>query len=235
VRLEVVDIDTYYGETQALFGVSLSVGAGEVLALLGANGAGKTTVLRSILGLTRPRRGDVLFEGRSIAGLPTHEVAQAGVGWVPDDRRLCPTLTVAKNLALGMKRSNFRPWTMDEVSDIFTPLKHLMRREAETLSGGEMQMVAIARCLLGAPGLTLFDEPSQGLAPKVVEDVLGVIRRLKQEGIATIMVEQNADVALEVADRVTILSQGQVTWKGEAAAFRHDPDLKRKMLGGLHQ
>ncbi len=234
MRLEVVDIDTYYGETQALFGVSLSVSAGEVLALLGANGAGKTTVLRSILGLTRPQRGDILFEGRSIAGLPTHEVARAGIGWVPDDRRLCPTLTVANNLALGMKRSSFRPWTMNEVSDIFTPLKYLMGREAETLSGGEMQMVAIARCLLGAPGLALFDEPSQGLAPKVVDDVLGVIRRLKQEGIATIMVEQNADVALEVADRVTILSQGQVTWKGEAAALRRDSDLKRQMLGGLH-
>jgi branched-chain amino acid transport system ATP-binding protein len=231
--LEVVGIDTYYGETQALFGVSLSVGAGEVLALLGANGAGKTTVLRSILGLTRPRRGDILFEGRSIAGLPTHEVARAGIGWVPDDRRLCPTLTVAKNLALGIKRGKFRPWTVDEVSDIFTPLKYLMWREAETLSGGEMQMVAIARCLLGSPGLALFDEPSQGLAPKVVDDVLGVIRRLKQEGIATIIVEQNADVALEVAERITILSQGQVAWNGEAATLRADPELRRRMLGGL--
>jgi branched-chain amino acid transport system ATP-binding protein len=234
VRLEVLDIDTCYGETQALFGVSLTVGAGEVLALLGANGAGKTTVLRSILGLTRPRRGDVRFEGRSITGIPTHEVARAGIGWVPDDRRLCPTLSVAKNLALGIKRSRFRSWTVGEVSDIFTPLKYLMKREAETLSGGEMQMVAIARCLLGSPGLALFDEPSQGLAPKIVQDVLAVIGRLKQEGIATILVEQNAEVALEVADRVTILSQGQVTWAGEAAALRRDPDLKRQLLGGLH-
>ena len=116
--LQVAGIDTYYGETQALFGVSLSVGAGEVLALLGANGAGKTTVLRSILGLTRPRRGDILLEGRSIAGLLTHKVAQAGIGWVPDDRRLCPTLTVARNLALGIKRSKFRPWSLDEVTDV---------------------------------------------------------------------------------------------------------------------
>jgi branched-chain amino acid transport system ATP-binding protein len=189
--------------------------------------------LRSILGLSRPRRGDIQFRGRSIASLATHRVAQAGIGWVPDDRRLCPTLTVAKNLSLGIKRSKFRPWTLGEVSDIFTPLKYLMGREAETLSGGEMQMVAIARCLLGAPGLALFDEPSQGLAPKIVEDVLAVIRRLKQEGIATIIVEQNADIALEVADRVTVLSQGQVAWKGEAATLRADPDLKRRMLGGL--
>ena len=231
--LQVAGIDTYYGETQALFGVSLSVGAGEVLALLGANGAGKTTVLRSILGLTRPRRGDILFEGRSIAGLLTHKVAQAGIGWVPDDRRLCPTLTVARNLALGIKRSKFRPWGLDEVTDIFTPLKYLMGREAETLSGGEMQMVAIARALLGAPGLMLFDEPSQGLAPKIVDDVLGVIRRLKAAGVAAIVVEQNADVALSVADRVVILAQGQVAWEGDVAALRADPDLKRRMLGGL--
>ena len=232
--LDVAAIDTFYGETQALFGVSLSVRAGEVLALLGANGAGKTTVLRSILGLTRARHGDIRFQGKSISARATHEIARAGIGWVPDDRRLCPTLTVAKNLSLGAKRTAFRPWTLAEVTDIFTPLKYLMAREAETLSGGEMQMVAIARCLLGAPGLALFDEPSQGLAPKIVEDVLGVIRRLKQEGVATIMVEQSADVALEVADHVTILSQGQVTWKGEAAALRRDPDLKRQMLGGLH-
>jgi branched-chain amino acid transport system ATP-binding protein len=231
--LEVSAIDTFYGETQALFGVSLSVGAGEVLALLGANGAGKTTVLRSILGLTRPRRGDIRFQGRSIAARPTHAIARAGIGWVPDDRRLCPTLTVARNLALGAKRSAFRPWTLGEVTDIFTPLKYLMGREAETLSGGEMQMVAIARALLGGPGLMLFDEPSQGLAPKVVDDVLGVIRRLKQAGISAIVVEQNTQVALGVADRVAVLSHGQVAWSGEAQALAADPGLKRRLLGGL--
>ena len=154
---------------------------------------------------------------------------------MPDDRRLCPTLTVAKNLSLGEKRTAFRPWSMAEVTDIFTPLKYLMAREAETLSGGEMQMVAIARALLGAPGLMLFDEPSQGLAPKIVDDVLGVIRRLKQAGIAAIVVEQNADVALGVADRVVVLSHGQVAWSGEAAALAADPGLKRRLLGGLHE
>ena len=231
--LDVAAIDTFYGETQALFGVSLSVRAGEVLALLGANGAGKTTVLRSILGLTRARRGDIRFQGKSIASRATHEIARAGIGWVPDDRRLCPTLTVAKNLSLGEKRTAFRPWSMAEVTDIFTPLKYLMTREAETLSGGEMQMVAIARALLGAPGLMLLDEPSQGLAPKIVDDVLGVIRRLKQAGIAAIVVEQNADVALGVADRVVVLAHGQVAWTGEAATLTADPGLKRRLLGGL--
>lgn len=231
--LDVAAIDTFYGETQALFGVSLSVRAGEVLALLGANGAGKTTVLRSILGLTRARRGDIRFQGRSIVSSATHVIAKSGIGWVPDDRRLCPTLTVAKNLGLGEKRTAFRPWSMDEVTDIFSPLKYLMAREAETLSGGEMQMVAIARALLGAPGLVLFDEPSQGLAPKIVDDVLGVIRRLKQEGIAAIVVEQNADVALGVADSVVVLAHGQVAWSGQAAALAADPALKRQLLGGL--
>ena len=231
--LEVEAVDTFYGETQALFGVSLSVQAGEVLALLGANGAGKTTVLRSILGLTRPRRGAVRFDGSDVTHRATHEIARAGIGWVPDDRRLCPTLTVAKNLSLGEKRTAFRPWSMSEVTDIFTPLKYLMTREAETLSGGEMQMVAIARALLGAPGLMLLDEPSQGLAPKIVDDVLGVIRRLKQAGIAAIVVEQNADVALGVADRVVVLAHGQVAWTGEAATLTADPGLKRRLLGGL--
>jgi branched-chain amino acid transport system ATP-binding protein len=231
--LEVAGIDTFYGETQALFGVSLSVGAGAVLALLGSNGAGKTTVLRSILGLTRARRGDIRFLGTSIAKRATHEIARAGIGWVPDDRRLCPTLTVAKNLSLGLKRTNFHPWTLAEVTDIFTPLKYLMAREAETLSGGEMQMVAIARALLGAPGLMLFDEPSQGLAPKIVDDVLGVIRKLKASGIAAVVVEQNADIALGVADRVVVLSHGQVAWSGRAATLAGDRGLKHQLLGGV--
>jgi branched-chain amino acid transport system ATP-binding protein len=231
--LDVSAIDSFYGETQALFSVSLSVEAGEVLALLGANGAGKTTVLRSILGLTRARRGDIRFQGRSIAASATHDIACAGIGWVPDDRRLCPTLTVAKNLSLGAKRSPFRAWTLSEVTEIFSPLKYLMSREAETLSGGEMQMVAIGRALLGAPGLVLFDEPSQGLAPKIVDDVMAVIRRLKAAGVASIIVEQNADIALSVADRVVVLSQGHVAWSGDAATLKADLALKRQLLGGL--
>jgi branched-chain amino acid transport system ATP-binding protein len=231
--LEVSNIDAFYGETQALFSVSLSVREGGVLALLGANGAGKTTVLRTILGLTRAREGEIRFRGKLITSSPTHEIAAGGIAWVPDDRRLCPTLTVRKNLSLGEKRTAFKAWTFDDVTELFSPLKYLMGREAETLSGGEMQMVAIGRALLGSPGLVLFDEPSQGLAPKIVDDVLGIIRRLKQAGIASIVVEQNADVALGVADHVVVLSQGQVAWKGEAAALRNDPALKRQLLGGL--
>ena len=230
--LDVTAIDTFYGETQALFGISLSVGEGEVLALLGANGAGKTTVLRSILGLTRPQRGDIAFQGRSLARRQTHEIARAGIGWVPDDRRICPTLTVAKNLALGIKRTRFKSGSLSEVTGIFSALEHLMGREAETLSGGEMQMVAIGRALLGSPGLVLFDEPSQGLAPKIVDDVMAVVRRLKSEGIAAIVVEQNAELALSVADRVVVLSHGTVAWAGAASALSADVGLRRTLLGG---
>ncbi|OJU31346.1 MAG: ABC transporter ATP-binding protein, partial [Alphaproteobacteria bacterium 64-6] len=210
--LEVQGIDTFYGETQALYGVSLGVSKGEVLALLGANGAGKTTTIRSILGLTRPRRGNIRFNGGDITRAPTHMIARAGICWVPDDRRLCPTLTVAKNLRIAIKKTPFRAWTINETFSIFSPLEYLMHRDAENLSGGEMQMVSIARALLGSPGLVLFDEPSQGLAPKIVSDVLATVRRLKQEGIASVVVEQNAEIALSVADRAVVLDRGTVAW-----------------------
>lgn len=229
--LDVTAIDTYYGETQALFGVSLAVDAGEVVALLGPNGAGKTTTLRSILGLTRPRRGAIRFDGADVSRQPTHDIARMGVGWVPDDRRICPTLTVARNLSIAIKRTRFRPWSMKEVFGIFSPLEYLVEREAENLSGGEMQMVAIARALLGSPGLVLFDEPSQGLAPKIVQDVLAIIRRLKDEGLSVIIVEQNAETALSVADRVYVLDRGTVAWSGPAAALRDDANKRRELLG----
>ncbi len=231
VMLELSGIDVFYGETQALFDVSLGLERGEVVALLGPNGAGKTTTLRAILGLTPARHGRVRFEGIDITRKPTHEIARLGVGWVPDDRRICPTLTVARNLSIAVKRTKFRSWKLKEVTEIFTALDYLMDREAETLSGGEMQMVAISRALLGAPGLVLFDEPSQGLAPKVVLDVLATIERLKAEGVAAIVVEQNADVALAVADRVLILDNGRIAWTGSAAQLREDSALKRRLLG----
>lgn len=229
--LDVAEIKTFYGETQALFDVSLSIAPGEVVALLGPNGAGKTTTLRSILGLTRPRHGRVNFDGADVTAWPTHRIAQAGIGWVPDDRRLCPTLTVARNLSIAEKRTRFRSWSIKETCAIFSPLEYLMQREAENLSGGEMQMVAIARALVGSPGLVLFDEPSQGLAPKIVQDVLETIRRLKQEGVAVLIVEQNADTALSVADRAYILDLGRVVWSGEAAELRGDASLRRRLLG----
>lgn len=229
--LEVDGIDTYYGESQALFGVSFGIKPGEVFALLGPNGAGKTTTLRSILGLTRPKRGAIRFEGKEVTRAPTHEIARAGVGWVPDDRRLCPTLTVARNLSIARKRSKFRAWTIKETCEIFSPLEYLMERECENLSGGEMQMVAIARALVGSPGLVLFDEPSQGLAPKIVADVFSTIERLKRENVASLIVEQNAQVALSVADRAAVIDHGMIAWIGAAEELRNDNSLRQRLLG----
>ena len=229
--LEAQGLDTYYGETQALFSLSFNVDAGEVVALLGANGAGKTTTLRSILGLTRARRGRIAFDGHDVTRAPTHEIARSGVGWVPDDRRVFPTLTVARNLAIARKPTRFRPWTLKECFEVFSALEYLMGRECENLSGGEMQMVAIARVLLGAPGLVLLDEPSQGLAPKVVQDVMAVIRRLKAEGVAVLVVEQNVETALEVADRVYVLDRGTLVHSGPAAQLRDDAALRQRLLG----
>jgi branched-chain amino acid transport system ATP-binding protein len=218
--LELHDLDTFHGETQALFNVSLTVAPGEVVALLGPNGAGKTTTLRSILGLTRPRRGRVVFGGSDVTRWPTHLIARAGVGWVPDDRRVFPALTVARNLAIACKKTPYRAWTRKECFEVFSALEYLQERECENLSGGEMQMVAIARVLLGAPGLVLLDEPSQGLAPRVVQDVVRVIRRLRDEGVGVLIVEQNLEVALEVADRAYVLDRGHLAWAGRADELR---------------
>jgi len=224
-------VDTFYGESQVLFDVSLQVGTGEVVALLGPNGAGKTTTLRTILGLTPARRGTVAFDGRDVTHSPTHEIARSGLGWVPDDRRIFPTLTVARNLAIARKATRFRAWSESECFEIFSALEYLMHRECENLSGGEMQMVAISRALLGSPGLVLFDEPSQGLAPKVVQDVMKTILRLKAEGVSVLVVEQNVPSALAVADRVYVINLGTIVHEGPAQQLQGDEALRRRLLG----
>jgi branched-chain amino acid transport system ATP-binding protein len=229
--LSVQHIDTFYGETQVLFDVSLRVAPGEVVALLGPNGAGKTTTLRSILGLTTARKGRISFDAQDITGTPTHEIAKAGMGWVPDDRRIFPTLTVARNLAIARKATRFRKWTEKECFEIFSAMEYLMHRECENLSGGEMQMVAISRALLGSPGLVLFDEPSQGLAPKVVQDVMKTITRLKAERIAVLVVEQNVQSALAVSDRAYVMNQGKIVHEGPAAELQNNAALRRQLLG----
>ena len=229
--LAVEDIHTFYGETEVLFGVSLEVCPGEVVALLGPNGAGKTTTIRSILGLSAVLSGRISFDGKNITRQPTHEIARAGIAWVPDDRRIFPTLTVERNLAIAKKRTRFRAWSDKECFEIFTALEYLRSRECENLSGGEMQMVAIARALLGSPGLVLFDEPSQGLAPKVVRDVVALIARLKREGVAALLVEQNAPTALAVSDRVYVMDRGTIVHEGPAAELRDDLPRRRRLLG----
>ena len=229
--LSIEDIHAFYGETQVLFGISLEVREGEVVALLGPNGAGKTTTLRSILNLSSVRAGKVLFDGKNITQRPTHEIARAGIGWVPDDRRIFPTLTVERNLAIARKRTRWRQWTEKDCFDIFTALEYLRWRECENLSGGEMQMVAISRALLGSPGLVLFDEPSQGLAPRVVQQVLGVIERLRREKVSVLVVEQNPIAALGVSDRVYVMDKGRIVHHGEAAALARDGALRQRLLG----
>jgi branched-chain amino acid transport system ATP-binding protein len=229
--LDVQKIDTCYGESQVLFGASLHVDEGEVVALLGPNGAGKTTTLRSILGLTPATSGSIHFDGADVTSMPTHEIARRGVGWVPDDRRIFPSLTVARNLSIGKKRTRFRQWDLDEVFGIFSALEYLMERECENLSGGEMQMIAISRALLGSPGLVLFDEPSQGLAPKIVQDVMHTIERLKGEGISVLLVEQNALSALAVSDRVYIMDLGKIVHSGPSAELLEDATLRKSLLG----
>jgi len=229
--LAIDHVDTFYGDTQVLFDVSLAVGPGEVVALLGPNGAGKTTLLRSALGLTPARRGQVRFNGRDVTRTPTHEIARMGLGWVPDDRRIFPTLTVARNLSIARKKTAFRAWRENECFEIFSALEYLMHRECENLSGGEMQMVAISRALLGSPGLVLFDEPSQGLAPKIVQDVMKTITRLKSEGIAVLVVEQNVESALAVADTVYVLDRGRVVHHGAAGDLRANAPRRAALLG----
>ncbi len=231
LMLQVDGIRTFYGETQALFDVSLNVDAGEVVALLGATGAGKTTTLRSILGLTPPRRGTIRFDGRDVTHQSTHKIARAGVAWVPEERRVVPSLTVRRNLSIAEKRTKFRRWTLGECCEIFSALEYLLERDSENLSGGEMQMVAISRALLGSPGLVLMDEPSQGLAPKVVQDVMRTVQRLKKEGVGVLLVEQHVGAALEVADRVVVLDHGTVAHQGSAAELRNDPAQRARLLG----
>ena len=225
------NVESYYGETQALFGVSLEVAAGEVVALLGPNGAGKTTTLRSILNLTEVKKGNIRFDGADITRAPTHLIARKGIGWVPDDRRIFPTLTVERNLSIAKKRSRFRAWSEQECFELFSALEYLRHRECENLSGGEMQMVAIARALLGSPGLVLFDEPSQGLAPRIVQQVLEVIGKLRKEGVAVLLVEQNPLAALSIADRVYVMDKGRIVHAGDASVLRKDAALRTRLLG----
>ncbi len=229
--LKIDNINTFYGETQALFGVSLDVQEGECVALLGQNGAGKTTTIRSVLGLTAPRTGSIHFDGTEITRLPTHKISRLGISWVPDDRRIFPTLTVARNLQLAKRNTRFRSWSFKDCFEIFSALEYLTERECENLSGGEMQMVAISRALLGAPGLILFDEPSQGLAPKVVQDVLRTIGHIKTEGVASLVVEQNAEVALSISDRVYVMAKGEVVYQGPSEKLRQDHKTRKELLG----
>jgi len=229
--LNLAHLDVYYGETQVLFDVSLDVKAGEVVALLGPNGAGKTTTLRAVLGLTPARRGRVEFDGADVTREPTHEIARRGLSWVPDDRRVFPSLTAARNLAIAKRKTKFAAWPVERCCELFPALVHLLPRECENLSGGELQMVSISRALVGAPGLVLLDEPSQGLAPKVVQDVMRAVASLRASGVGVLVVDQNVRTVLDVADRVVVMRGGRIVHRVGAADLRHDAAERARWLG----
>jgi branched-chain amino acid transport system ATP-binding protein len=226
--LEVEGIHTYYGESHVLHGVSLAVDAGRAVALLGRNGAGKTTLIRSIVGFTPPREGRILFEGDPIHRWPAHRVARRGLALVPQGRRIFPTLTVRENLLLGARG---RGWTVERVFGLFPRLRERIDQAGGTLSGGEQQMLAIGRALLTNGRLLLLDEPSEGLAPGVVREIGRVLRALRDEAQSILLVEQNYHLALQVADRVYVMSKGQIVFGGSPEALERAEDVKRRYLG----
>ena len=228
--LAVEDIYTAYGQSQVLFGVSLRVAAGECVALLGRNGVGKSTTMRSIMGLTPPARGRVLWKARDIRGRAAYQVARQGLGFVPEDRRIFSELSVWENLDVAARRARPGGWTVERVYDLFPKLQELRDRQGGFLSGGEQQMLTIARTLMGNPELLLLDEPSEGLAPLVVEHLREQIARLKREGLTILLAEQNVEFSLDLADRVYVLEKGHVRYEGSAAEFRADDRIRQQYL-----
>jgi branched-chain amino acid transport system ATP-binding protein len=229
--LAVEEIYTAYGLSQVLFGVSLEVAAGECVCLLGRNGVGKTTTMRSIMGLTAPRQGRVVWKGRDIAGREPYQVADLGIGFVPEDRRIFADLSVWENLDVAARsRDGTGAWTLERVFDLFPKLRELVSRQGGFLSGGEQQMLTIARTLMGNPELLLLDEPSEGLAPLVVDHLKEQIARLKQDGLTILLAEQNVEFCLDLADRVYVLEKGHIRYEGTAASFREDESIRAQYL-----
>jgi len=232
MKLAVSGLQARYGPAQILFDVSFAVGDGEVVALLGRNGAGKTTTLLSIIGLVAERTGAVEFQGEDIANLPTHEIARRGLGWVPEERRIFTELTVLENLEVG--RQSPRPgapvWTTDKLFALFPNLAEMRQRLGGRMSGGEQQMLTIARTLMGNPTLVLLDEPSEGLAPKIVEQMAAAILAMKREGLALIISEQNLRFARLISDRAVIIEKGRVRYTGTMAELEANPEIRDAYL-----
>ena len=229
--LAVEDVHTAYGLSRVLFGVSIEVQAGECVCLLGRNGVGKTTTMRSIMGLTPPSSGRVLWQGRDIAGWAPHRVARAGIGFVPEDRRIFAELTVWENLDVAARAARRRSrWTVESVYELFPKLAELSDRRGGFLSGGEQQMLTIARTLMGNPELLLLDEPSEGLAPLVVEMLRVKIGELKAQGLTILLAEQGVDFSLSLADRVYVLQKGTIRFSGPAAELREDRGKLDRLL-----
>jgi branched-chain amino acid transport system ATP-binding protein len=232
--LAVENLDVFYGDAQALDGVSLQVEQGAIVAIVGANGAGKTSLIRTIAGMVPPSRGRILLRGADIAGLPSHRVCNLGIGQVAEGRQVFPTLTVAENLDTGAMLPRARPHrarNLERVLTLFPRLAERAGQPAGTLSGGEQQMLAIGRCLMGEPELVMFDEPSLGLAPAVVQMVLKTIRDLNRDGLTCVLVEQNVAVSLKLASHAYVLENGRVTLTGTGAELLADDRVRRAYLG----
>jgi branched-chain amino acid transport system ATP-binding protein len=230
--LEVQGINTYYGLSHILFDVSLNVEQGEVVVLLGRNGAGKTTTMRSIMGLTPPKSGTVKFNGSDITGLVPYRVARLGIGFVPEDRRIFPDLSVQANLEVGRKKTprKTNKWTLERVYQVFPRLEELSRRRGGILSGGEQQMLTIARTLMGGPELLLLDEPSEGLAPIIVKSLGEFIDVIKKEGMTILLSEQNVRFSLKHSDRAYIVDSGHIKYHGTISELEKDEEVKKRYL-----
>jgi branched-chain amino acid transport system ATP-binding protein len=230
--LEMRDVHTYYGTSHVLFGVSLDVAQGETVCLMGRNGAGKTTTFRSIVGLTPPRSGSILFEGKEIAGAKVHRIARLGVGYVPEDRQIFPNLTVRENLEIGRSSGTMRKegWSVEKVYALFPVLAKYDRKPGGQLSGGEQQMLTIGRTLMGNPALVLLDEPTEGLAPVVVIALKEMILRLKEMGTTILLSEQNVKFAVKVSDRVFIIDNGAIRYRNDIEGLRNDEAVQKRYL-----
>ena len=232
--LSVHALDLYYGDAQALSGVSLEVPKGEIVAIVGANGAGKSSLIRCIAGIERSRAGRISFAGRDITKLESHQVCNLGIGQVAEGRQVFPSLSVEENLEMGAMLPRARQrlrQTMDEVFGMFPPLAERRRQLAGTMSGGEQQMLAIGRCLMGSPELIMFDEPSLGLAPTVVQEVLRTIRLLHRKGITILLVEQNVAVSLKLSQHAYVMENGRVVMSGSGEQLLHDDRVRQAYLG----
>jgi branched-chain amino acid transport system ATP-binding protein len=232
--LSVQNIDVFYGDAQALDGVSLDVEQGAIVAIVGANGAGKTSLIRTIAGMNRPARGSIRYRGADIAGWPSYRVCNLGIGQVAEGRQVFPTLTVAENLDMGAmipRAKAQRDANRARVLALFPRLGERLRQAAGTLSGGEQQMLAIGRCLMGAPDLVMFDEPSLGLAPAIVQHVLAAIRDLNAQGLTCVLVEQNVAVSLKLASRAYVLENGRITLSGSGDELLADDRVRQAYLG----
>jgi branched-chain amino acid transport system ATP-binding protein len=234
--LSLTNVHAYYGDSHILHGVNFSLQPGGVLALLGRNGAGKTTCISTIIGFLRPQEGKISLFGESIEGLSPERISRLGIGLVPQGRRIFPSLTVRENLVVAQQRENTtdKPWNVERIYTMFPRLRERHTQIAGTLSGGELQMLAIGRALMGNPRVLLLDEPSEGLAPLIVAEVGRTIRRLKEEGQSIVLVEQNLQLALDVADQAVILNTGRCIFAGPAADVLNNEELIAQNLGVFH-